>query len=134
MKQFIVLMAVIPIMLLFMVQFTMEQNTNRKIDLITDIVYTAKEVAMQKGGFDEASLRSSLANALGVKESEIILEVPAEGTVLRVQADGSRGIIEYRVVVPLGDVFAGSSFLGIKDKKKYGYEIKSAAPSEYLGR
>ena len=59
MKQFIVLLAVLPIMLLFIAQFILEQQNEMKISLITDIVYEAKEEAKQLGGFDTEALRKA---------------------------------------------------------------------------
>ena len=45
MKQFIVLIAVLPIMLLFLLQFTLEQKNSLAIGRIQDITYAAKEEA-----------------------------------------------------------------------------------------
>ena len=134
MKQFIVLLAVIPVMLLFFMQFSLEQRNNMKISLMTDIVYAAKEEAKQKGGFDEDALRTELSEKLGVSPEEIIIEVPKEGSVKRIGTDGSRGIIYYSVTVPIGEVSAGSKYFGIKDGAKYGYRIESSCPSEYIGK
>ncbi|MBO4818816.1 MAG: hypothetical protein J5528_01645 [Firmicutes bacterium] len=133
MKQFIVLLAVLPIMLLFLAQFSLEQQNSKKIALITDIVYAAKEEAKQEGGFDTEKLREELADALGADPADIIIEAPEIHSVKRVETDGSRGIIKYKVVAPMGEVNAGKKYLGIKDSSSYGYRIESSAPSEYIG-
>lgn len=132
MKQFIVLMAVLPIMLLFMAQFTLDQINGSKIALAEDIIYAAKEEAKQQGGFDVTKLRNDLAEALGADASLIEIQAPTPGTVPRKWPDGSRGIIEYSVKIPVGDVMAGKAFLGMDDDKIYGFVIGSCAPSEYL--
>ena len=132
MKQFIVLAAVLPIMLLFMAQFTLDQINNSKISMATDIVYAAKEDAKQKGGFDIEKLRNDLAKVLKTDTSMIIIDAPMEGSVPRVLPDGDRGIIEYKVKFPVGKVSAGNTFFGIKDDKTYGYVIESCSPSEYI--
>lgn len=133
MKQFIVLIAVLPILLLFLAQFSLEQRNALRTALITDIVYEAKEEAKQQGGFDAEALKNELASKIGVDPSEIVVEAPPVHSVLRIEKDGSRGIIRYRVVVPMGEIRAGKKYLGIKDGKSYGYKIESSAPSEYLG-
>ena len=133
MKQFIVLLAVLPIMLLFLAQFSLEQQNSKKIALITDIVYAAKEDAKQKGGFDTEKLREELSAKLGVDPESIIIEAPEIHAVQRIEKDGSRGIINYKVVVPMGEVSAGKKYLGIKGGESYGYKIESSAPSEYIG-
>jgi hypothetical protein len=133
MKQFIVLLAVLPVMLLFAAQFILEQQNEMKISLITDIVYEAKEEAKQLGGFDTEALRTRLSESLGVEPSEIVIEAPGMYSVKRVESDGSRGVIRYKVIVPLHEVTAGKKYLGIQDEKTYGYKIEAASPSEYLG-
>ena len=133
MKQFIVLLAVLPVMLLFIAQFSLEQQNYTKISLITDIVYEAKEEAKQLGGFDTDGLRAKLSEALDIEASGIIIEAQEKYAVPRIEADGSRGIISYKVIVPLHEVTAGRKYLGIKDDRVYGYKIESSSPSEYLG-
>ena len=101
MKQFIVHLAVIPMMLFFLAQLTLEAKNSQKIALMTDIVYAAKEEAKQQGGFDRDALREELSLKLGVREEDIIIEAPEAGSVPRIDSDGKRGIIEYRIVVPM---------------------------------
>ena len=132
MKQFIVLAAVLPIMLLFLAQFALDQMNDTKISLAGDVVHAAKEQAKQNGGFDVESLRSELAEKLKVDESLIIIEASPAGSVPRILENGERGIINYYVKFPVGSVMTGKSFFGIKDNKTYGYVIESCAPSEYL--
>ena len=133
MKQFIVLLAVIPIMILFLMQFSLEERNAARIDMITDIVYAAKEDAKQQGGFDREKLRSELASKLDTDPSQIIIEAPGIHEVKRIQADGSRGIIRYKIIVPVESVLAGKKYLGIWDDVRYGYKIESSSPSEYTG-
>ena len=131
MKQFIVMLATLPIMLLFFAQFTIEQANSSKIAIFTDIVYSAREEAKQAGGFDEAALRKELSEKLGIPEEDFVIEASEKGSVERT-SDGSRGIIYYKVVMPMEKTIAGKGFLNIKDNKKYGYKIESCTPSEYI--
>ena len=133
MKQFIVLLAILPIMLLFMMQFSLEQQKSAKAALITDIVYEAKEEAKQQGGFDIDALREELSEKLGLDPSDIYIEAPGVRSVKRIEKDGSRGVIKYTVIVPIGETVAGRKYLGISDERVYGYKIESSCPSEYIG-
>lgn len=134
MKQFIVLLAVLPIMLLFLAQFSLEQQNNMKVALITDIVYAAKEEAKQQGGFDKEALREELSSKLGISKDSIIIDAPGIHEIKRINEDGSRGIISYKIVVPIGKIRAGIKYYGISDKGEMGYKIESSSPSEYLGK
>ena len=133
MKQFIVLLAAVPILLLFLLQFSLEQENSIKIAIITDTVYAAKEQAKQNGGFDKESLRKQLADKLGVDPSDISIEAPDMYTVRRIEPDGSRGVIHYKVLVPMDNISAGDRYFGLKNERRYAYVIESSAPSEYLG-
>ena len=57
MKQLIVLTAVLPLMLIFMAQFTLDQKNNHAINIIQEEVYTAKEQAKQEGCFTPAIIQ-----------------------------------------------------------------------------
>ena len=72
MKQFIVLMAVLPIMLIFLMQFTADQVNGEKVAFIQSVVYAAKEEAKQEGCFTE-ELKTRI-----VKEISEGISIPAE--------------------------------------------------------
>ena len=93
----------------------------------------AKEQAKQNGGFDKESLRKQLADKLGVDPSDISIEAPDMYTVRRIEPDGSRGVIHYKVLVPMDNISAGDRYFGLKNERRYAYVIESSAPSEYLG-
>ena len=65
MKQFIVLLAILPLMLVFLLQFILDQQTEAKISMINSYVYTAKEYAKQYG-VDEGSVDEGNFGATGV--------------------------------------------------------------------
>ena len=48
MKQFLVLAAILPLMLVFFVQFSMDQINSSRIGILSDMVYAAKEEAKQE--------------------------------------------------------------------------------------
>ena len=139
MKQFLVLAAVLPLMLVFLVQFSLDQINSSRIALLSDCVYTAKEEARQEGCFTEAilsELRGDISRALNVDPA--LIEIEADRDVkyrLREKPAGGweRGLIHYKVSVPVGQVMAGGRMFGIRDRdNRYVYTIENWAASERL--
>lgn len=142
MKQLIVLSAVLPLMLVFLLQFTLDQKNAYNISQFQEIVYTAREEARQEGCFTgeiEAELKRQVAKSFAVPEEEI--EMEATRTVqYRVQsgegfdANGrQRGMIHYRVTVPIERLMAGHRLFGIKESENKGkYTVEGYAASERL--
>ncbi len=135
MKQFIVLLACLPILLIFMVQFSMDEINHQRIGLLTDIVEAAKEEARQQGCFTEEirrELRGAVSERLGVPAQQVRIEATSS-PVYRLAADDSRGLIHYKVTVPVGSLMAGHRLFGIRDDANvYYYVIESYAASELL--
>lgn len=144
MKQFLVLCAVIPLMLVFFVQFTMDQNNSARIGRLNDLVYAAKEEARQQGCFTDEirdRLTAGIARDLDIDPSLIIIEATDESDVrYRVMSaagygssDWERGLIHYKISVPIGQVMAGRKLFGIREEDNtYNYVIESYAASERL--
>ena len=59
MKRFLVLAAILPLMLVFFVQFSIDRINFSRIGILLDLVYTAKEEAKQEGCFTQ-QIRSEL--------------------------------------------------------------------------
>ena len=140
MKNFIVLLATIPLLLIFMVQFSMDQVYSTKTAIIDDCVYTAKEQAKQAGCFTRDitdDMRGSIASMLGIPESDIITgaETDREDSVkYRLSSDSSTwedSVIHYKFYVKIDDVIAGRSLLrsGARD---YYYVAEGKTTSERL--
>ena len=134
MKQFIVLIAVLPILLLFLLQFTLEQKNSFVIARIQDATYAAKEEAKQEGYFS-AEIRDRLKNKIsqttGISSEKIIVE--SEDSVKFRYNIGNERLIYYRVEVPIEEVMAGSRLLGIsKEENSYVYVIDSYTASEKI--
>ena len=138
MKQFIVLAAVLPLLLVFMVQFSEEQAYSLRTAAIDDALYTAREMARQDGCFSARVtgwLKKELCRKIkGLKEEDIIID-PATDTrpVLRAGTGRGDGLIYYRVCVRVDPPRAGLALLGGKksDKKTY-YVVEGFTPSERL--
>ena len=134
MKQFIVLIAVLPVMLLFLLQFTLEQKNSLAIARIQDSTYAAKEEAKQEGYFSDEikdRLKNKISQATGISSERIIVE--SEDSIKYRYNIGNERLIYYRVEVPIDEVMAGSRLLGIsKEENSYIYVIDSYTASEKI--
>ena len=139
MKNFIVLAAVLPLLLVFLLQFTLDQKNNANVGRFQEYVYTAKEQARQEGCFTEsitAELRKNVARAFGISEAEVQIEA-TQTPQYRVNTfagpEDARGLIRYRVSVPLEKIMAGPRLFGIREEENRGlYTIESWTASERL--
>ena len=142
MKQFLVLLAVLPLMLVFFVQFSVDQINSSRVAQLSDIVYAAKEQAKQEGCFSASlqdELRRNIASRLGISADAIEIEADSVPVSRLYSAAGfgngdwQRGLIHYSVRVDIGPAMAGTSLLGIKEKNNiYTYVIDSYTASERL--
>ena len=132
MKQFIVLMAALPLLLVFMMQFAADQQYAAAVAAVDDAVYAAKEMAKQAGCFTEeirSWLRREIARKIkGLVPADIII-----GSGTDTEPVYRTGLIHYQVSVPLRGLLAGRSLLGVRAQDSY-YVIDSYTPSELLER
>ena len=142
MKQFIVLLAVLPLLLVFFLQFSMDQMTHARINLLLDYVYAAKEEAKQQGCFTEEitdKLRENVAIAFDILPSDVLVETTESVRYRMMQGDGmeaedfERGLIYYKVSVPISQIMAGRRLFGIKEEDNVcRYTVESYTASELL--
>lgn len=135
MKQVIVLAAILPLLLIFIVQFTLqEKNAQMKMGVASE-VYTASEQARQDGYFTTETisrLRQQLALKAGVQESDILIDAD-EVPKYRVNSYIENERIHYRIEVPMERIMAGNRFFGISDEDNRGvYVIENNISSERL--
>lgn len=138
MKQLIVLAAVLPIMMIFLVQFGLDQRNNLVMSILQQEVYTAKEEAKQEGYFSEDivnRLKDSLSAKLGISQEDVLV-VASDIIKYRVNyfdPGKERGLIYYSVSVPVGKLMAGGNLLGIKaEDNKTVYTVEGMTASEKL--
>ena len=142
MKQLLVLIAVLPLLLIFFVQFSLDQINNSRLSLFADYVYAAKEEAKQEGRFTEeivGKLTENIARAFNIPASDVIIEV-SDTIKYRVTSNDSlatedleRGLIYYKISVPIVEIMAGRKLFGIREEDNtYYYSIESYAASERL--
>jgi hypothetical protein len=135
MKQFIVLAAILPLLMVFVMQFALEQLNQSRIAALQELVYGAKERAKQEGRFTteiKAELARDIAERFELSVGDVVIE--SDNRVKYRQNDfDEREMISYRVEVPIEKLMAGNRLMGISDEDNAGrYVIKGSTASEKL--
>ena len=134
MKQLIVLLAVLPILMIFLLQFTADQVNGERIALIQSVVYAAKEEAKQEGCFTKEireRITEEISSKLSIPPERVKIE--ADDEVKYRYASGDGRLIRYRVSVKLDGIMAGGRLLGIEEEENSAvYVIDSFTMSERL--
>lgn len=138
MKQLIVLAAVLPLLMIFMMQATLDQKNSWQIGLFQQEVAVAREQAKQAGCFTpeiQNRLRARLFEQLAVPPAET--EIEATDTVQYrlnyFDSVSQRGLINYRVSIPIQRIMAGNRLFGIAPAENSGrYTIAGCTASEKL--
>jgi hypothetical protein len=130
-KQFIVLAAVLPIMLAFVMQFTLIQVHHSRLIRAEEAIHSARMEAGISGGFTaetRGALAARLATIYGVAPSEIGMRLD--------MADGQpRHVIAYKIRIPVSQIIAGNRLFGISDSDNRGFytiEGETLNLSEYM--
>lgn len=135
MKQLIVLMGILPILLVFLLQYTLDQRNNDNIGRFQEYVYQAKEQAKQKGCFTQ-EIKEDLVNKIvrdfNIEEEDMIIDLE-EVPQYRTSVLDQRELIHYKVSVPIDKIMAGNRLFGIRDEENRAmYTIESWAASERI--
>jgi ABC-type tungstate transport system substrate-binding protein len=130
-KQFIVLAAVLPILLAFVMQFTLIQVHHSRLIRAEEAIHSARIEAGISGGFTtetRAALAAKLAAIYGVAPAEIGMSLDME--------DGQpRHVIAYKITLPVSQIIAANRLFGISDSDNSGYytiEGETLNLSEYM--
>jgi len=113
MKQFIVLAAILPILLVFVAQATLEGVRGVRMNAAEDAVRSFCVEATYYGGGGPAeaeALRAKLARIFHTEAAEIRIDLS--------RTDGSH--IDWRVTFPVGDIMAGVRLMGLSDAENRG--------------
>ncbi|MDD2294836.1 MAG: hypothetical protein PHT29_04495 [Eubacteriales bacterium] len=142
MKQFLVLMAVLPLLLIFLLQFSLDQINHSRIGLLSDCVYVAREQARQKGCFTQDicdELKQSISQILDTDPESVQIEATETpqyrilGGSLLHEGGLERGLIYYKISVPMGQIMAGPRLFGIREEdNQLMFAIESWTASERL--
>lgn len=138
MKQFLVLLAILPITLIVMVEFSLNSMIDAKIDAINDTVYRYKEQAKQDGTFANVigDMKGDLQNIVGTEEEILTDDTYVDTPKYRVTSvdegtDLEEAFIHYRIEVPIQEMKSLSGLIKAKNMKHY-YVIDSYTASERL--
>ncbi len=135
MKQFIVLAAILPFLLIFMLQYSVEQVNHYRISLLQQMVTESAQVAKQDGYFTQKnidSLRNNISSVFNTSPESIVIEADTTPK-YRVNEFDERELIHYKIEVPIEVLVAGAAFFGISKEENRGmYTIKSYTASELL--
>lgn len=122
-------------MMIFLMQYTVEQENHYNISLLQQMVYESKEQAKQDGYFTAeniANLKEGISETFDVAQDEITVitdNIPK----YRVNQFDERELIYYKIQVPLKQIVAGAGFFGIDEEDNKGmYTIESYTASELL--
>jgi len=113
MKQFIVLAAILPILLLFMAQAVLEAGRSLRMSAAEEAIraFCVEATYYDGGGPAEAeALRSRLAGIFGVDACEIYINLT--------KPDDTH--IDWHISFPVGDIMAGAAFIGLSDAENGG--------------
>lgn len=136
MKDLIVMCAVIIYLLIFPLQYSLEQYNHHNISQFHKFVNIAKEKAKIKGYFTQDIIDELKANILNefdnIEENEIIIDVTTTPK-YRTDTFDERELIHYKIGVPIKKVIAGAKFFGISDAdNQMNYIIENYTTSELL--
>ena len=135
MKQFIVLLAVFPLMMAFMLQFAAQQRTDYRIQLINNAVDNGCEKAKTEGRFSDenvSGLRKTLADISDCSEERIEISV-SEDMKYRTGRYDDREMMQYRVAVPIEGSMAMPGMFGISaEENSMTYVLEDELSSEKI--
>jgi len=113
MKQFIVLGAILPILLLFIAQSSIEGTRSLRMSAAEDAV---RAFCMEASYYDGGGPAET--EALKAKLAHIFRQDPSEVHVELERTDEAH--INWRVTFPVGDVMAGARLIGLSDAENQG--------------
>ncbi|WP_312653647.1 hypothetical protein [Aminipila sp.] len=134
MKQFIVLMGVLPILIIFMLQMGLDQKNSQITSIIQASVYAAKEDAKQEGCFTneiKEKLKNEITRLTGITSEKINIETDSK--VKYRYSNGEERLIYYKITVKIDELMAANNIYGISDEdNRYNYVIDSYTASEKI--
>ncbi len=120
MKQFMVMCAVLPLLLIVIVQMSIDQITSFRLSAANQIIYSYAEKAKQNGAFDYDHMKAELSNKLSFKTENIEC-----GTNERTYFRGE--LIPYWVRIKIDNVM-----ISLQKDNDYYYVIDSCVASELI--
>ena len=113
MKQFIVLAAVLPILLVFIAQFTLVEVRSLRMDAAGNAI---QEFCLNTSYYDGGG--ASEIDSLRNKLASIFRTAPGEINIRLTQIDEKH--IDWEVSFPVGDIMAAGPFMGLSSAENQG--------------
>ncbi|MEG0157137.1 MAG: hypothetical protein RR661_05760 [Anaerovoracaceae bacterium] len=137
MKNLITTVACLIILLVIMLQFSVNQATNAHLTAADKAVAGFNQEIRIEGGISEekqSALQEKMAKILGCKAEEVKLTGKGEGALVPGPGEVPRGeFIYYTLSIPLKDVIAAAEFWNLADTEKDQRKTyKEACASEYI--
>jgi len=120
-KQFIVMIAILPILLSFAIQLDHSQINNHKNLAVERAIETAEMDIKLDGCLTSGTkdvLAKNIASIMGVGEDEVVIEGPSE-TQKKYKSSGTKyedSKIVYSIKYKFNDVMAANALYGIRDE------------------
>lgn len=111
MKQFIVLAAVLPLLLLFFAQSQLDRMNDRRVFLAERAVHAFEVEACAYGEMDVDGLRARLAKIFAAAPADVAIELTG--------GEGGQAYY-YSIRVPMGKLMAGGGLLGLDEAQNKG--------------
>jgi hypothetical protein len=119
MKQFIVAAAILPILMIFVLQFTKQEIHHSRFLRLEELVHNARMEASMEGEFTQ-DLRTRL-----IQGAAEIFQVEPEEVVLQIDEPA-----RYQLSVPMKGIVAAGRFFGIADSENSArYTLRGEAPN-----
>jgi hypothetical protein len=115
-----------------MMQIAYEQKNMNKINLIQEVVYSAKEDAKQAGYFSEEHKDQITRELLSIPEVEEVTVTSNQDSPQKRYSLGTNRFIDYRIELVLTNIMAGGGTIIDKEKNRYTYVLEGYTASEFL--
>ena len=118
MKQFIVLAAILPILMLFLAQFMLDGQRQVRMNAAEDAVHTFCLEGSYYGRIGQGeidALRQKLAFIFRSSPADISVDI----------APVREGVLSYRIVFPVGKIMAGANLMRLQTGSNDGFAVFS---------
>lgn len=136
MKDFLMICVLIPLLLYFPIQFTVNQVNHYRMTTVQNIVYKAAKVAQQDGYFTNENInkmRTDLTAAFPSINLSQVTIVVTQTPKYRQDVFDNRELIDYDIRIPIDQILAMPQYFGLTDaENKFMYPVKGQIPSERL--
>jgi hypothetical protein len=134
MKDYLILCFLIPLLLYFPIQFTVNQINHNRMSTVQNIVHNAAKRASLDGYFTNTNINKMKAELVAafpsINPAEMVIVV-TQTPKYNQNAFDQREMISYDVEIPIDQILAMPGYFGVSSAdNKFMYPVKSEIPSE----